>query len=530
MKNARRFAALLLVLTLTAALAAGCAPAEPTTTPQSTADASSTQPSTQEEKKDLTFHYAMPNSWALVSPAGASDPERLKAVEDYIYEQTGIRFTTTILSGDAGTEQLNLMLADGSVDVFNSALLKKGGARALYESGIIQDISGPLKEYGDNVLSIWSSTVSQDFSERMWAPMTLDSGEIIGIATEPPTAGCGTYVRKDWLEKYNLPAPTTFEELENCFKVIKENDPAGNGETVPLLPSPTATGGFSALAAGFMDQGYSQYYLNSEGKADLIVYDPGYREFVTLMASWYKKGYIHKEYSSLTDSTRQIELNSSGKVFAFSGWHSAVTNSAKALQEAHGGEWVLLEDLQGPKGNVVTMGAYSDNGYVVAKNSKNAEAVIRYLNWEWADLENYLVALNGIKGVDWEEGIPGELKDRTLKYVSEKLVAPVFAFTMQMDSSLPGTKDAYWFYRNRLLNPDVTKPMAFSDQRYLMNLGTLANDTPSADVDRMVSEEIAKFIMNSRPIEEYDAFLLELKDAGADQVSEELTARYNAAK
>ena len=61
------------------------------------------------------------------------------------------------------------------------------------------------------------------------------------------------------------------DELENVLKTFKEKDPAGNGQTIPLMTNGDLNG---ALAAGFMDVGYGNW-VDADGKV-LIEAENGY--------------------------------------------------------------------------------------------------------------------------------------------------------------------------------------------------------------------------------------------------------------
>jgi putative aldouronate transport system substrate-binding protein len=40
-------------------------------------------------------------------------------------------------------------------------------------------------------------------------------------------------VRQDWLDRYGLDTPETLEELYHMLRTFKEQDPAGQGRTIP---------------------------------------------------------------------------------------------------------------------------------------------------------------------------------------------------------------------------------------------------------------------------------------------------------
>ena len=474
-----------------------------------------------------TFNFVFSNAYTRRSPSGASEPERLEAVQSYIEGECGVCVNSIIYTDETITQQLNMLLADGGVDVFYSPNLGKGGSRALYELGITEDLAPYLDKY-PNIKNLWL-IAGQTFSDTEWERFTMPDGAIVAIPASVAMSGCCIYVRKDWLEALNLEVPTTTEELEACFAAVLEADLAGNGETIPLLYE-SGSNGYQALAAGFTGMGWGNYYITDENKVDLYANLPGMKDFLATMADWYSKGYIYKEYAA-TANDRNIELIKSGRVFAYAGWHSRVTSSTEDLLAVNeSAEFIPLMELKGPAGTYArTMGSANDDGYVFVKGSKNIDAALAYIDWEYASLDNYNTALYGIKGEDWTEGVPGEIVDVTLGYVSEAFVADSFAFTMQTTSSALNDSKSYWYYANMLLDADRSVSNNFADVEYLMNTTDMSDETPSDDISRMLSEEYVKFIMGERPIDEYEQFQEELKKAGSEKVLDYLTERYNEA-
>jgi len=466
------------------------------------------------------FNWFYSDAYMKNSVSGASVPERLDAVKQYIYDQCGIVFNTQIAPSTNQTELLNLALADGAVDCFDAGALGQGGALTLYNLGITENLAPYLDDY-PNVKNVWM-VAGQEMSDILWSKVTTDDGAIVAIPTSNASSGNCVYVREDILNALGIAIPTTIDELEACLEAVKAAYP----DMIPMLFDSAA--GYEALAAGFTGEGWSNYYINEEGKVDLYVNAPGMEEYIAKMADWYAKGYIYKEYAGLTDGNVTRELIGSGRVFAFAGWHSNVTGQKTNLESSCNGRMIPLQDLQGPAGYARTMGAASDGGLVIVKGTDEAtiRAILAYLDWEFASLDNYMTALYGIIGVDRQEGAPGEAVDVKWDYCADYLVCPMFAFTMQMDSSDPNSVDSYWYYKNMLLDASKSTQNDYVNVSSSLDLTYLSDDTPVDDVARMKSEELTKFIMGARPMTEYADFVAEMEKAGSNEVLDFINAAY----
>lgn len=205
-----------------------------------TADSTdSTEDAATEEVPDVYYE-----GFRLVEFSGQTSEETYKEIQDYITEQTGVKPVPVELPRGSETEKLNLLIssADERLDV-----IMTGDWQDYAEKGIIMPLNDLIDKYGPNIKKAWSEY------EYMWDMVSDDEGTIWALPRSLPTTSYPTWIRKDWLDKYGLEMPTTLEEFENILRTFKENDPAGNGQTIPLL---TDLGGvYNAFSAGFTEHG-----------------------------------------------------------------------------------------------------------------------------------------------------------------------------------------------------------------------------------------------------------------------------------
>ena len=124
-------------------------------------------------------------------------------------------------------------------------------------------------------------------------------------------------VRKDLLDKYNLEAPVTIDEYTNVLKTFKEN-----GVKVPLAISAFTEAAMVAnnpIASAY-GVSVNDFQLDDSGNVHYSRTMDGYKDFLTLLNSWYKEGLIDDDFISrkLADSTKLFQNGTAGMVFEHS--------------------------------------------------------------------------------------------------------------------------------------------------------------------------------------------------------------------
>ncbi len=449
-----------------------------------------------------------------------SNEQDFKDVEKYIEDATNIDIEVVVPPTGEEDNKLNMMLAaQENIDLF-------WGEWTKYASkGAIQSLTKSLKENGSAIVSAWG--------EDAMSQMTDSSGEIWGVPRLSPLVVYPIYVRTDWLKAIGKEAPKTIDELEEVLKLFKEKDVAGGGNTVGLLTTKSVNNVMEldmCLAAGFTGKGFG-YYLDSDGKVKPSVLDPKYKDFIQRMSEWYAKGYIYKE-AFATDKNTAREMIKKGNVGVSAMWYSTVTMQAPYLtQNNPEATYTLCAPLEGPAGKCETTSAKAAKGALVPAYSKNVDLVIKYLNWNFEDVENHIVAENGLKDVHWKYTDEANhiIQLTSENYIGEFVAGQGIANEKKYSFSDPIKKLHYDYLQKEIINVDRAVVTNVADTIF----DTAAISTAVVnyeDINRMTEEEIAKFITGVRPMSEYDSFINDLNSIGTDKLIEELTRQYNESK
>lgn len=515
----KKYAASAAVLTLTAAAAFGCSSDSGDKNGKAANQSPAAATGDQQKKIEKVYVYA--NLGNLSMTTETSKPEALEEVKKYIMDKAGIEVVPIIPPKGSENDKLNILLASNEpLDVF------KGTMADHQAKGAAMPLDDLLNKYGANIKKLWPA----EWGNEAWDALKGQDGKIYAIPELPVLAGDTVLFREDWLNKLGLKVPKTIDEMEAVLQAFKEKDPAGNGQTIPLLTD--LSGLNMALSAGFMDIGYANW-VDADGKVKPPVLHPGYKDFVAKMADWYKKGYIYKEaFSSNRD--KLIELVKQNRAAAAAVWYTTVLgNDALLRQNVPDAQYVVAEELQGPKGYVSSSRGVSRSGYMISKNAKNPEAAIKYINWLQSDLENYLTAFFGIKDKHWKYVDPQKkiVEGLNRDYVGELITGGSFAITVQYRKNDPVAAPQFDYMQKYITNMKRVKKPALLDVEYKFDPKTISQKVPTlADINRMIEQEVVKFIMGARPIADYDKFLQELNKAGLDKWIDAYTSEYNRVK
>lgn len=235
----KTFTGLLALLVCTFCMG-GCADEE-TLTPDAVQESSlTTQPEGQ------TAAYAQvrkPESISWLSHDGL-DPEDGQQQWDAEFERfTGIDLRHEYINGNEYNQRIRFYNAAGTLpDVFDLSYTYY----PLYAAdGALADLTDLVKASG----------LYDQVDPELWRQVTFD-GKIYGVPREMPQA-CGTYVRKDWLDRLHMDIPTTYEEFITMLERFRDE--------IDECLVPYATPGL--VTASFMPE----FYLGAS--ADIICVD-----------------------------------------------------------------------------------------------------------------------------------------------------------------------------------------------------------------------------------------------------------------
>jgi putative aldouronate transport system substrate-binding protein len=346
----------------------------------------------------------------LVDPFGKMDPE---------IEQTGIRIKTSWMTLDEGEDENNNVWSRAMKDILGITLTQKWTASdwgAPFDEKVnlaistddMPDIAGIyttlfFRAVDNERVSDLTEAYEKYASPALRSYMEMNDGaalktvtydgKIMGLAA-PPSNDDRTFlwIRQDWLDKLQLKAPTTLDELYKLAEDFTTMDPNGNGKAdeIGLVLTKNFWGGATDISRLFNAYGlYPNHWVEKDGQLTRGELVPENKELLKKLAELYKKGVIAKDFAIKDPFVECEEDISSGKVgICFGPVDNAGAPALKAAHENTGAVWTAY-DLPTTTGELVKMGSDTRVGnFVVAGNkNKHPEAVVKMINLQ-LEIEN----------------------------------------------------------------------------------------------------------------------------------------------
>lgn len=476
------------------------------------------------------------------------------AYSKFLQEKTGIKFNFDVLVNPA--QKLKVMLAaDDEVPevlfhcgLTDDVLMKYG----INGTNTILDLGEYMDNYGYWLDKALASTNPADNMEKKL--YTADGARYAMPGIKEQTGnlyGVKAFINKKWLDKLGLKMPETTEDLKKVLTAFKTQDPNGNGiaDEIGITGS---TNGWNSIPWHFFvnsfiyDDYSSQLEVDKKGKVKSIFFDNEFKEAMKYLNDLYKNGLYDEQSFTQTESTlrtiAQAEDNTIG-IFVGGSPDAVFRGNPERMLD-----YVALPPLKGPKG--VAWAVRSESGAtregLITKYCKHPLAAFRLMDYMLSE-EASIFSRYGVEGKDWK---PATSKDKCL---FENIGAKP-----KIVSILPyGTvQNSHWQERNVCYrSAEMSDGMAWDGDPYngeKFKADALAAyigkgpekifGTPSYTQEEMeeltflemqikqqISQEIPKFILGRRNLNEYDRFLEELKGMDFDRYLEIKQSGYDRA-
>lgn len=541
----RKAVALLLGMSVLLGSLTGCGSGEPAEEQGTqTAQKEGKEEAGQEEVPTIVI-YNNSGAFSVTGAEAGSDESVYKEMQDYILQETGVKVEIIMppSDGSAAAEKLNLLLAGGDqIDAW-------WGSWTDYASdGIILPLTDYVKApEGQALYELWEPWGA-------WEGVTDTDGTIWAIPRMTDTTPYQVFVRNDWLELAGMEMPETMEELNEYLYKIKELDPYGNGETIPLMIEKGGSTDVldrveSVFLGGYVETGNGKWLDPKDNKVKPEWIADGYVDFLKQLNRWYEDGIIHKESFTMDVDTIKRDL-SKGCVGATAIWYSRIMQTEQILRESmpdfdrdkYTYVWGINEaGMTGPNGKLVqTKAMGGNNGLLISSKCEHPEAVMKFVEWsfEW---ENYTNEMYGPEGKYWQYNpdVENAKENRNVvalegeaTYARDFLVSlglPLEIQTTEYDEDGIQTMENLWL-QEHLDDFDATIEPGI-ESGIIWDTAALAENIPTLnDLNTFKDEELVKFVNGTRSFDTWDQFIEECYAMGLDDYIEEYTRQYNEQK
>jgi len=447
-------------------------------------------------------------------------------------KRTGIEVDYQIPSGTP-MEQFNLLIASGEYpdiimyDWYNCY----GNPSKALEDQIIIPLNDVFEKYAPNV-SKYLDMIGDEAKSYL-----DDEGRYYGF---PSFHGIGEenrdsmflyqgpIVRADLLDKFGLEKPETLDEWYNMLKTFKDN-----GIKSPFVLSGKALANPGTAQATFLFGAFNtayDYYIGDDGKIKYGPIQPEFKEALKVYNQWYKEGLLDQEFASIDDSLLQRKMTDGSAGVTL---HMVSRLSKWDVESEEGYKYEGLKYPTINKGEKAEFGQYSANrgGCVYAAittQCDDVELAAKYIDYGYTD-EGIKLFNYGIEGetYDMVDGVP-TFKDYYLNYF-EKLnpysnlqltVHQINRYNQRNRADYQ--QEALNIWQTNMINhslPSITPTVEESN--------TMAEiDT---EIKTYVEEMVLKFITGYESLDNFDAFVENVKSLGVEDMlksKEEQLERY----
>lgn len=363
-----------------------------------------------------------------------------------------------------------------------------------------------------------------------------------------------SWINSAWLEKLNLKAPTTTDELVTVLKAFAEKDPNGNGkkDEIGIVGNQQgwATSVIPTIMNAFIfanpDKGY---FTVNNGKVIPAFTQPEWKQGLEFMNQLVKDGLLSKLSFTQDNTQMKALINVKGGMAGIvtGGSYSNFINTELL------NKMVLLNPLKGPKG--VSYATYNPitpvSSWFVTKDSKTPDIAFK-VGQTFFDPEIALINRYGEKGVDFSND-PAVLD----KYDFGGAKPGVAILNTQYWNNPQNKGWQTWsphFLDGNLINEsavskekvDPLAPPNFRPQfnevypksfpkEFITRLPYTADEMkkisePKTLIGKYVVDTAIEFIVGNKPLSQWDSYLAELDKMGLPSLVAANQAAYDRSK
>lgn len=537
MKTSIKVFALLLSLLMVAAMFAGCQKSDATPSAAPTAAPSAAASQAPSEEPGLPYPQLTEEPVELtVWQTFTADYIASMNDSDFIAElakRTNVTLKFQEASSADAVTAFNLMINSGDyTDIVRPGANEyPGGPDKAIEDGIYLKLNELVDKYAPNYSAQRNSTpdvARQTITDagNMWSIYTL------ALPAEYPWTGYA--IRKDILDKKGVALPVTLKDWETALQTFVDE-----GVDFPLLMDVTGV----SLNAEFLSAWNvgKQFYMNN-GKVMYGYIQPEFKEYLTMMNDWYKKGYLDRDFTShgitfslfpqmAPDAYAALVNGEAGAAQIPWGF----TDVALSLSGQAKPEGFNLAAVSAPKMNAGDQINFRFTSYeaktpnAITSACENPEIAVKLMDYLFTE-EGSILMNYGIEGVSYTmvDGKPRYTE--TILLNPDGFQARSVAMKYAWDDGI-GMNDFKRLWQKFEGTPSEGALNAYNVWNQDSNANMLPPITRTAeegqeysavynDIQTFAHETIPMFIIGTKPLSEFDAFVAQIKSMNIDRAIE----------
>lgn len=474
--------------------------------------------------------------FSLYQPdASAADAESFNTMLSWqaYTEKFGVNFEWQHVSSDTAN-QIALVISSNDLPDF---ILSTSPARAA-EYGL-QGAFMPLNDVIDQYMPNFKALLEQ--YPELKATITSPDGNIYyfprAMIDEHVRQYTGWAIRTDWLEKLNMSAPTTVEEMYELLKAVKASDLNENGVVGDEVGYMGDVRDIIALFdVGTRATSNSYDALIEDGK---VVYGPTQEKFKVALEyvhKLYSEGLIDPDFPNNTSGKDAI-ATTVGNLINYGSVNGMMGKYNKLIgKQVYTG--MVPPSTEYAKGVNLSGHPIIDAGFAgaICSTTQNVEEVAKMFDY-WYSEEGQLLFYFGIEGDTYTmvDGIPTytEKAANNATITLNNYINTYIGFYSTMAANVPAATYQQTLLANGQNSVDANKiATANRSAKKVPNLSFTADEifekaVMETDINTYVQENVEKFVRGERNLDEFDAFVSELEAMNVDRLVEIWQAAYD---
>ncbi|MFD0670923.1 extracellular solute-binding protein [Cohnella sp. GCM10027633] len=517
----------LCAVSLSAALVAGCGNDGNTNT-ENSAPASASAPASSQAASETPKE---PAALSMIQPdlgrVWKDDNPGTKELE----ARANVKLKVTMYPNNDFNSKYNVLAASG--DIPDLSRLGAFDYQNYADQGLYMDLTELIEQYGPNL--------KQNIPAELWE-LTKYKGKQFVIPYENVAGKEVPVLRRDWLDKLQLKAPTNLDEFEAMLQAFTFDDPDGNGkaDTYGLGVTNTYSESFMPIfgaygvAPGFIGGSTPMASYAKDNTITPVAVSPEYKEAIGYIKKLWDAKVIDPELFTLK-ADQALQKAAQGKIGYFNAWWSIapqqLTQQLKMNEIVPGAKWdPILPGLVGPEGK---SGMYSFGNVgasvAISAKAKNPEEAIKFLDYLSTE-EGWELARFGIKGTHYTSATEPRTPEGQQAY-DEKWLDPLSQVVSRVDlvqKAAAGTTNPVEIENNRFINAASSYTL-YQDIFYGIPL-TEEHKTYGADVAKYEEEMFIKFVTGVESLDKWDDYVATWKKKGGKTVFDSKVNKYNELK
>ena len=483
----------------------------------------------------------------------------------YIKDQLNIDVDVTWTASNSDYDQ-KVSLAISSNSLPDGLLVNDTQFHAMARSQQLEDLTASYDTYASPVMKQMIGS-----SKGLAIQNVTFDGKMMGLTSVSDGDMLLTWIRKDWMDKLNLKAPTTMADLENIARQFVEKDPGGNGPGNTIGITGPQSGG--AMYATFLTSGTNNFGFDSifnsfgsypgwwvkdaNGNPMYGSVAPETKPALAKLAQLYKDDIIDPEMGIRKDAAEPIISGKSG-IFT-GGWWMGYYMLPDVIKQNPAANFQAYPIPVSGDGSYAPHASAASYSYaVIRKGYEHPEVAIRLNNLLIRDestfdtskgqigdyplripfgmVDESIVTVNAMKQVLSGEKKPEDFAGE--QYIPYKLLKEDLARIKTVKKEPYDDMDIqYW---DPKADPSAWARSyslmvgwgAFVNAKYNPVYSLTYSRTDTIDkrwtnLKKLEDEAFMRIIMNNSPIDAFDSFVSDWKSQGGDQITKEVAELTN---